>query len=292
MMFQIGATHCSWVANEDSMAEALAALQEADAIAVDVEGDCLGHGGRAATIQLATESACFVVDLAALGVSAGLRMLLQGDRPVKVCHGFSGDQINLIEQYGIDFADAALFDTQVAADFIEEREGGDRKGRSVIDILARYTSAPAGVLAEMKAMKERLRYVNFFERPLPENVVHYSCLDVVFLGSAYSAMSKRFDELGLAALPDVMDQSRYRGPYGRGSCYRPPTAKQRENKAQQGKAWCEETRDWVRSGPQDGTNGRGGGGGYRSNGKGKWGKSSGGYGSEGKGVAQPRASWL
>ncbi|CAK0860798.1 unnamed protein product, partial [Prorocentrum cordatum] len=195
-------------------------LRSAETIAVDVEGSNLGHGGRAATIQLATPDLCYVVDLAALGMPDSLREVLQGKDPVKVCHGFTNDQINLIEQFHIDFSEATLFDTAEALEYLPHIGG-----KSVVDVLERFTAAPPHVLSEMVGMKEQLRWVDFFQRPLPERVLRYSCLDVVFLVSARSTMIEQLNETDVACIA-IVEKSRYRGPYGKGDCYRPPTMNQ------------------------------------------------------------------
>mmetsp|Transcript_46161 Transcript_46161/g.86477 ORF Transcript_46161/g.86477 Transcript_46161/m.86477 type:complete len:245 (-) Transcript_46161:159-893(-) len=236
-MLSIEHASCVWVASAGAMEEAAVALRSAEVIAVDVEGKNLGHGGRAATIQLATPETCYVVDLAALGMQDSLREVLQGKVPVKVCHGFSGDQINLIEQFSLDFCEATLFDTQEALKCMSHSGG-----KSVVDVLEGFTAAPPNVLSEMRAMKEQLRLVDFFQRPLPENVFRYSCLDVVFLSSAFTTMKQQLSQTHLA---NIEDKSRYRGPYGKGESYRPPTASQIARQEQKGKTWSDERREWV-----------------------------------------------
>jgi ribonuclease D len=237
-MLSIEHASCAWVASTEAMEEAAVVLRGAEVIAVDVEGKDLGHGGRAATIQLATPDTCYVVDLVALGMPGNLREVLQGKVPVKVCHGFTNDQINLIEQFNLDFSEATLFDTQEALTCMSHSGG-----KSVVDVLEGFTAASPTVLSEMRAMKEQLRWVDFLQRPLPENVVRYSCLDVVFLGSAYTAMTQQLSQTQVA---NIVDKSKYRGPYGRGDCYRPPTMSQIARQEQKGKTWNEQRRQWVR----------------------------------------------
>merc|ERR1712050_221379 len=153
--------------------------------------------------------------------------LLQGDCPLKIGHGLGNDQINLIEQFGLDFGTAAIFDTQVA---VENMDYSRKKG--VVDILEAFSNIPARVLAEMAAMKDKLRCVNFFERPLPANVERYICLDVIYLGSAFSNMKQHISS---GTFSKIMDESKYRGPYANGTCYRPPTAQQCYRQEQKGK---------------------------------------------------------
>lgn len=248
MLQVIEGVSCLWIDDQDGMEHAARELQSAEVIAVDVEGDSLGHGGRAATVQLAHSKTCYVIDLAALGMPPSLRRLLQSSQPIKVCHGFTGDQINLIEQFDLDFSEAGLLDTQEAALVIQ----GPGRHNGVVEILDWYTDAPKQLIEEMKEMKEKIRWVDFFQRPLPKDVARYVCLDVIFLGSAFKTMTKKLSDNG-ASLTEVMEKSKYRGPYARGLLYQPPTEIQRERQLQKGKEWCEETRQWVRS------NGKGGG---------------------------------
>ena len=141
-------------------------------------GKNLGHKGLCATIQLAGAGACYVLDLEALGMRPNVRELLTGPAPLKVCHGFSNDQISLIAQYKLDFADAAIFDTQFAASLLPE--GDQPAKRGVVQVLQNFTKAPARVLLELESMKEQLRFQDYFERPLPTHALRYVCLDVVF----------------------------------------------------------------------------------------------------------------
>lgn len=261
MLQVIEGVSCLWVDDQDGMEHAARELQSAEVVAVDVEGDCLGHGGRAATVQLAHLKTCYVIDLATLGMPPSLQRLLQSSRPIKVCHGFTGDQINLIEQFDLDFAEAGLFDTQEAALAIQ----GPGKKNGVVEILESYTDAPQQLIEEMKDMKEKLRWVDFFRRPLPKDVARYVCLDVIFLGGAFKIMAQKLSDIE-ASLSEVMEKSKYRGPYARGLLYQPPTEIQRTRQLEKGKEWCEETRQWVKS---NGKGGGYGGKGYSSKGSGK-----------------------
>lgn len=242
MLQTIEGSSCIWVDGMDDLENAVRVLQDADVVAVDVEGDCLGHRGSAATVQLAIPGTCYVIDLATLGMPASLQELLQSRKPIKVCHGFSGDQINLIEQFGLDFAEAGLFDTQVAALSID----GPVRKNGVVDILESFASVPQPLISEMRAMKEKLRFVDFFQRPLPSDVARYVCLDVVFLGSAFEAMMRLLLDKG-TELEQIMDKSKYRGPYARGILYQPPNEMQRQRQAEKGNTWCEDTRQWLKS---------------------------------------------
>jgi len=241
VLFCVEHATCVWVDSDEAMAEAAAVMRKASVIAVDVEGKNLGHKGRVATIQLATNEKCFVIDLAALGMPISLRKLLQDSSPVKICHGFSGDQINLIEQFQLDFSDSALFDTQEAVDLMANYTGS----KGVVDILTAFTGASSRVIAEMQAMKKKLQWVDFFKRPLPDNVLRYACLDVIFLWSAYEGMVK---QLGPQASAQAMESSRYVGPYASGKCFQPPTGIQIKRQKQKGKTWDAAKKDWVKSG--------------------------------------------
>lgn len=240
--FDVEGTPCVWLDTEAELDEAVVELASAASIAVDVEGVNLGHKGRASTIQLATQEACYVVDIATLGVPQNLRELLQGSRPLKFCHGFSGDQINLIEQFGVDFSRAALFDTQVAAKAMPEYAGK----QGVVDILGHFApGTPSSVLEEMRDMKQQLQLVDFLQRPLPLHVVRYSCLDVIYLGSAGDAMKKLLPG-GEEGAKGVLQGSIYRGHWARGECYKPPNQRVMDEKAQKGLFWSDELRDFVR----------------------------------------------
>mmetsp|Transcript_59488 Transcript_59488/g.134216 ORF Transcript_59488/g.134216 Transcript_59488/m.134216 type:complete len:239 (-) Transcript_59488:211-927(-) len=237
-MLQVEGTPCIWVCTDGDVETAVAALQKVEAIAVDLEGDSLGHKGRAATIQLATLEACYVVDLAALGMPQSLRDLLQSDSPIKIGHGLTNDQINMIEQFNLDFGVAAIFDTQVA---VENMHYSGKKG--VVDILEAFSNIPRQVLTEMAAMKEQLRWVDFFKRPLPNQVARYICLDVIYLGSAFAAIRQQLDE---STFSKILAESKYCGPYAKGSSYRPPTEQQCRRQAEKGKVWSDTKRDWVK----------------------------------------------
>lgn len=239
-LFDVDGTPCFWLDTQSQVDSSVAKLALLASVAVDVEGENLGHKGRAATIQLATQEACYIVDLAKLGVPQSLRELLQGSLPLKICHGFSGDQINLIEQYGLDFGGAALFDTQVAARAIPSYAGRE----SVVDILEHFAdNVPKSVLDEMRRMKKQLQFVDFFARPLPRHVARYSCLDVIYLSEAAAAMQELLPRGGRE---DVLTRSRYWGPWARGECYMPPSQRAKEEKAKKGLVWSEEERDFVR----------------------------------------------
>lgn len=242
MRFDVEGKPCTWLDTEAELGSALAELSAAAFIAIDVEGNNLGHKGRASTIQLATREACYVVDLATLGMPRDLRELLEGSEPLKFCHGFSGDQINLIEQFGVDFNCSALFDTQIAARALPEYTGK----LGVVDILSHFApGAPASVLDEMLRMKQQLERVDFLQRPLPVHVVRYSCLDVIYLGSAGDAM-KQLLPGGAEGVKGVLQSSIYRGHWARGACYKPPTQRVIEDKERKGLTWSEEKRDFIK----------------------------------------------
>merc|ERR1712176_821486 len=147
-----------------------------------------GHNGRAATVQLATQDTCYIVDLSVVGMPAGLRALLESASPIKVCHGFTCDQINLIEQYGLDFSEACLFDTEVAANSAALGYDG---GKSVVDILDCFACVPQPIMSEMRKMKKKLGWVDFFRRPLSASLARYACLDVIFLLEAFKAITHK-----------------------------------------------------------------------------------------------------
>lgn len=240
--FDVEGTPCVWLDTEAELDVAVAELASATSIAVDVEGTNLGHKGRASTIQLATREACYVVDLKVLGMPQSLRDLLQGSEPLKFCHGFSGDQINLIEQFNVDFSRAALFDTQVAAKALPEYTGK----QGVVDILDYFgQDVPSSVLDEMRSMKQQLEFVDFLQRPLPVHVVRYSCLDVIYLGGAGDAMKELLPG-GEVGVKGVLLGSIYRGHWAKGECFKPPSERAREEKAKKGLFWSDELRDFVR----------------------------------------------
>mmetsp|Transcript_63505 Transcript_63505/g.118090 ORF Transcript_63505/g.118090 Transcript_63505/m.118090 type:complete len:100 (+) Transcript_63505:64-363(+) len=66
--------------------EAIEELSRHAVVAVDVEGENLGHRGRVALIQVAVEppKKCYVFDVLAVGVPAGLKQLLESSSVVKV----------------------------------------------------------------------------------------------------------------------------------------------------------------------------------------------------------------
>merc|ERR1711924_133225 len=113
---------------------------------------------------------------------------------------------------------------------------------SAVDVLEEFTSAPPDVLEEMRDMKKKLRWIDFFQRLLRKNIIRYSCLDVVYLGAAFTKMTQHMNQTEVA---QIVHASTYRGPYGRGDCYRPPTRNQIRRKEEKGITWNEERREWV-----------------------------------------------
>ncbi len=250
-----------WLRSAADVDAAVNDLQHCSYVSIDVEGDCLGHKGRAATIQLCGQRngslSCFIVDLPCLpsnnSLPDSLRWLLESPAtPIKVCHGFDGDQINLIEQYGVDFSCSHLFDTQEALNHLQKGGGQyDHVKKGLLDILEAFSDTFTPELgSEMRKMKDKLRFVDFFRRPLAAGVERYVCLDVLHIGGAYQKM-RALLETQYGSAPDnsaqeqsahshsaivasVIKGSRYRGPYGKGDCYVPPTAKQKERKMREG----------------------------------------------------------
>ena len=101
--------------------EALAVLQQAPQIALDIEGDGLfRYRARLCTVQLASADRIAVVDTLAVDPQR-LASIAGPEGPLKVVHDASFD-VRMLREAGVPFA--KLFDTSVAARFLGEPATG------------------------------------------------------------------------------------------------------------------------------------------------------------------------
>lgn len=155
----------AYVARPDQLLPCVDVLAQSPSFAVDMEFDSnsYGYGVTPSLIQLATPTACFVVDLmAGLDVQA-LFVLLADDRIEKLVHA-PGEDLRLLHRLGC--FPKNLFDTEVVARLLN------------------YEQTSQAVLLEKKlgvALNKKQQRSNWLLRPLSAAQIEYAAADVVWL---------------------------------------------------------------------------------------------------------------
>ncbi len=105
------------VDNDEALTQAVAAMAELPAIAVDLEADSFHHyREKVCLIQVSIPGTDFVIDTLAVSSLEPLGELLRNPDQVKVLHGADYDVVSLKRDY--DIALRGMFDTMIAAQFL------------------------------------------------------------------------------------------------------------------------------------------------------------------------------
>ena len=155
-------------------------LGQANIIGVDLEADSLYHYfEKVCLIQIATESASYVIDPLALRDLSALHPVFSNPRIRKVFHGADYDIRSLFRDFRFEVEN--LFDTQLACKFLGLRESGLEallRNRFHVELNKKYQRA------------------DWSQRPLSPEMVEYAAMDGKYLIPLARMLEKELEEKG------------------------------------------------------------------------------------------------
>ena len=153
-------------------------LGQAKTIGVDLEADSMYHYfEKVCLIQIATESASYVIDPLALRDLSALHPVFSNSRIRKVFHGADYDIRSLYRDFRLEVEN--LFDTQLACKFLGLRETGLEallRSRFQVELNKKYQRA------------------DWSQRPLSPEMVEYAAMDGRYLIALARMLEKELEE--------------------------------------------------------------------------------------------------
>jgi ribonuclease D len=169
-----------WIETLPSLEGAARFLGQAKIIGVDLEADSMHHYfEKVCLLQIATESACYVMDPLAVKDLSVLRPVFSNARIRKVFHGADYDIRSLHRDFRLEVEN--LFDTQLACLFLGLRETGLEallRSRFQVDLNKKYQRA------------------DWSQRPLSPEMVEYAAMDGRYLIPLAYMLEKELEEKG------------------------------------------------------------------------------------------------
>jgi ribonuclease D len=192
-------TH-EWIETLPRLEEAARILGQAEIIGVDLEADSMYHYfEKVCLLQIATESAAYVIDPLALKDLSALHPVFSNPCIRKVFHGADYDIRSLHRDFRIEVEN--LFDTQLACMFLGLRETGLEallRSRFQVELNKKYQRA------------------DWSRRPLSPEMVDYAAMDGRYLIPLARMLEKELDEKGRLSWVEeeclFMREVRFTGP--------------------------------------------------------------------------------
>ncbi|MCX5916646.1 MAG: HRDC domain-containing protein [Deltaproteobacteria bacterium] len=167
-----------WIETLPRLEEAARILGQAKIIGVDLEADSMYHYfEKVCLLQIATESACYVVDPLAVRDLSALQPVFSNPRIRKVFHGADYDIRSLHRHFRLEVEN--LFDTQLACLFLGLRETGLEallRSRFQVELNKKYQRA------------------DWSQRPLYPEMVEYAAMDSRYLIPLALVLEKELEE--------------------------------------------------------------------------------------------------
>lgn len=164
---------------------AVTELMKSSRIAVDCEGVALSRTGRLTLMQVASERAVYIFDIAVGGralFDAGLRLLLESPKCIKVMHDCRHDCDALKHQFDVHLAPVA--DTQISFAVLRDvRQLPMGLPVSLKTLLRKFCGVSEDDIAVKDSIKAEMRgNANFWlERPISAAGLAYARFDVIYL---------------------------------------------------------------------------------------------------------------
>ena len=169
---------CEWIDTLPRLEETARILGQAKIIGVDLEADSLYHYfEKVCLIQIATESASYVLDPLALRDLSALHPVFSSPRIRKVFHGADYDIRSLYRDFRLEVEN--LFDTQLACRFLGLLESGLEAL-----LLSRF---------QVK-LKKKYQRGDWSQRPLSPEMVEYAATDTMYLIPLARMLEKELGE--------------------------------------------------------------------------------------------------
>ena len=169
-----------WIETLPRMEEAARILGQAKIIGVDLEADSMYHYfEKVCLLQIATESATYVMDPLALRDLSALRPVFSNPRIRKVFHGADYDIRSLYRDFQLEIKN--LFDTQLACKFLGLRETG-------LEALLRNRF--------QVELNKKFQRADWSRRPLSSEMVKYAAMDSRYLIPLARILEQELEEKG------------------------------------------------------------------------------------------------
>ena len=186
-----------FIKSDTHLADVCKTLHRQEAIGVDLEADAMYcFKDKICLIQIATETEAFLLDPFVLEDLSAFFDVLADPSVVKIFHGADFDVRSLDRDYGARIS--GLFDTEIACRFLGVKERG----------LAALLKTYFDVTANKKFQK-----VDWAQRPLKQEMIEYSVLDVAYLTRLCRLLSSELtgrDRLSWAAEEfEIQEQVRF-----------------------------------------------------------------------------------
>jgi len=167
-----------WIETLPHLEGAVRILGQAEIIGVDLEADSLHHYfEKVCLLQVATDSASFIMDPLALRDLSALHPVFSNPRIRKVFHGSDFDIRSLYRDFRIEVEN--LFDTQLACKFLGFRETGLEsllRSRFHVELNKKYQRA------------------DWSQRPLSPEMLEYAAMDGRYLIPLARMLEKELEE--------------------------------------------------------------------------------------------------
>jgi ribonuclease D len=169
-----------WIETLPRLEEAARILGQAKIIGVDLEADSMYHYfEKVCLLQIATESATYVMDPLALRDLSALRPVFSNPRIRKVFHGADYDIRSLYRDFQLEIKN--LFDTQLACKFLGLRETG-------LEALLRNRF--------QVELNKKFQRADWSRRPLSSEMVKYAAMDSRYLIPLARILEQELEEKG------------------------------------------------------------------------------------------------
>jgi ribonuclease D len=169
-----------WIETLPRLEGAARILGQAKIIGVDLEADSMHHYfEKVCLLQIAMESASYVMDPLALKDLSVLRPVFSDPGIRKIFHGADYDVRSLYRDFGFEVEN--LFDTQLACKFLGFRENGLEallRSRFHVELNKKYQRA------------------DWSQRPLSPEMVEYAAMDSRYLIPLARMLEKELEEKG------------------------------------------------------------------------------------------------
>ena len=167
-----------WIETFPRLEEAARVLEQAKIIGVDLEADSMYHYfEKVCLLQVATESATYVLDPLALRDLSALQPVFSNPRIRKVFHGADYDIRSLYRDFRLEIEN--LFDTQLACKFLGLQETG-------LEALLRSRF--------QVALNKKFQRADWSRRPLSTEMVKYAAMDSRYLIPLARMLEKELEE--------------------------------------------------------------------------------------------------
>ena len=167
-----------WIETLPQLEGAARILGQAKIIGVDLEADSMHHYfEKVCLLQIATESASYVMDPLALRDLSALHPVFSNPRIRKVFHGADYDIRSLYRDFRLEVEN--LFDTQLACKFLGLRESG-------LEVLLRSRF--------QVELNKKYQRADWSQRPLSLEMVEYAAMDGRYLIPLARMLEKELEE--------------------------------------------------------------------------------------------------